>query len=87
MSVVFLYIGLDENSCDFISKKIRKPMVLFQIFTVLLLGIGRLGHFSLRRVNWNRAPKWEVISDKISLHLQVIAIVITLYALSGIFLF
>ena len=56
-------------------------MLLFQIGTVILLGIGRLGHFSLRRVNWNRTPKWEVVSDKISMQLQILTIVLTLYAL------
>jgi len=83
----FFYIGLDDESYGFVCNKIKNPAILSQMIIVFVSGVLKLGHFSLRRVNWNRAPRWEVVSDKISMFFQAVAIILTLYCLSGIFLF
>lgn len=82
---VYIFTLLDKGLYESVAERMKNGVVSIQILGVVLLGIGRLGHFSLRRVNWNRMPKEDVVGDKISLAFQTAGIVVTLFILCGIF--
>lgn len=75
----------DAESYSVAIARMTTGPILLQIFVVALLGIGRIGTLSLRKFNWHKMSKEEVISDKISLRLQVAGTVLTLYILCGLF--
>jgi len=93
--MLFAFIGLGLNVCLWtlldqelyysVTERMKIGVVPLQILGVILLGVGRMGQLSLRRVNWHRVPKEEVLSDKISATFQLAGIVMTLYILCGIF--